>query len=76
MEEFILSYLHIASNNIFHEVHDLIFWYSFSFLKKWAEISLLAVFGDDVAVCGLANDVKAFEDVGVFEFGECLDLAI
>jgi hypothetical protein len=36
----------------------------------------LTVFGDDVAVCGLADYIEAFEDVGVLEFGQGLDLAI
>lgn len=72
----VLADLEIAVNNIFHNGQSLTFRNSFAFLEVGTEIALRAQFCDDVAVSCLADHLIAPENVGVLQFGECLDLAI
>ena len=76
MKEAIFCQMDEAGNNIFDELEDLLFLDSFTLLEVLAQISIIAVFSDDVAVRGFADDIKTFENIGVFQLGKGLDLAI
>ncbi len=76
MQELVFSDFEIPTNDVLHKGKDLVLCHFALLLEQRAEITLLTVFGDDVAVCGLADYIEAFEDVGVLEFGQGLDLAI
>ena len=76
MQKLVLADFEIAIDDVLHEGKDFVFWHFALLLEEGTEVALLAVFSDDVAVRGLADDIEASEDVGVFEFGQGLDLAI
>lgn len=40
------------------------------------QVALTAEFGDYIAIVSSAEDVVAFEDVGVVQLLQCLDLAL
>jgi hypothetical protein len=76
MQKLVLSDFYVAIDNVLHKGKHLSFAHFSFFLEERAEIALLAVFGDDEAVGRFPNDIEAFEDVGVLEFGQGLDFAI
>lgn len=45
-------------------------------LEKVLQIALIAKLSDYVAIVGSAEDVVAFEDIGMVEFLECLDFTL
>lgn len=76
MQELVLTDLEVPDDDIFHDRKDFAFRQAFSLFEVGTEIPLRAEFRDDVAVGGLPDNFVASEDVGVFEFGEGLDLAV
>lgn len=76
VQKLVISHLKKSLHNVLHE-DDNFFLRDFAlFLEKWAKISLVAVLSDDIAMGWVPDDIVAFEDIGVFEFGESLNLAI
>ena len=45
-------------------------------LEEGAEVAFVTVFGNDIAMRSLSDDIEALQDVGMFEFGQGLDFAI
>ena len=76
MQKLIFSNFQEPINDIFHNGEDLSFVHSAFFLEQGAEIAFVTVLSNDIAMRSLSDDVEALEDVGMFEFGECLDFAI
>jgi len=76
VQKLVLADLNIAAHDVLHEGQDLVFWHFAPLLEEGAEISLLAVLSDDVAMGGLPDHIEASEYIGVLEPGEGLDLAI
>lgn len=46
-----------------------------SFFDEGFQITLIAEFGDNVAIIGSTVNIVAFKDVGMVEFFECIDFA-
>ena len=76
MQKFILSNIDKTVNDIFDNGESLCFRKTFPLFKVGTEVSLRAKLGYDVAMGGLAYNFIASEDVRMFQFGQCLDLAI
>lgn len=71
-----LGHFYEASNSVLHDLEDFLFADSPSLLEEAAEISLVTVLCDDVTVGGLTYYIIALQDIGVFDLGKCLDLAV
>jgi hypothetical protein len=76
MQVLILWHFYKTSDYVFHKLKHFSFTNLLLFLQKTTQITFIAVLGDYVAVGGVTYDIKASENVGVFEFSEGLDLAI
>ena len=76
MQKLIISHLKKPLHDVLHEDCNFFLRNLAFFLEKGAEISFIAELGDDIAMCWVPDDVVAFEDIGVFEFSESLNLAI
>lgn len=63
-------------DDIFDELKNFLFLNSLSLLEVLTEVSIVAVLSDDIAVGWFPDDIEALENVGVFKFSQCLDLAI
>jgi hypothetical protein len=69
MEESFLTHLDKAFNDILEDFEGFSLWNSSLFLDQVAQIALVAELGNNVAVGGLAHDVKAPQDISVVESG-------
>ena len=76
MQKFILSDIDKTVNDISDNGKGLCLRKTFPLFEVGTQISLRAEFGYDVAMGGLAYNFIASEDVRMFQFGQCLDLAI
>lgn len=76
MQKLIFSDFQEPINDIFHNGEDLSFMHSALLLEEGAEVAFVTVFGNDIAMRSLSDDVEALQDVGMFEFGQGLDFAI
>ena len=76
MQELILSNLKETIDDVQHEGQDLCLAHPAFLLEDGAEIALIAKLSDDVAMGGFSDDIEALEDVGMFQLGQGLDLAI
>lgn len=71
-----LGHFNKAGNNVLHDLKDFLFSESPALLEEAAEVALIAVLGNNVAVGCLADDVVTLQDIGVFNLGERLDLTV
>jgi hypothetical protein len=71
-----LCHLDEATDDVFEQFEGFLFGDPSAFLEEAAEVALVAVLRDDVAVGGLSDHIEALQDVGVFDLGECLYFAI
>lgn len=76
MQKLVLPDFYIPTDDILHEGKDLVFCHFAFLLEQRTQVALLAVLRDDVAMCGLPDDIEASKYVRVFEFGQGLDFAI
>jgi hypothetical protein len=76
MQIFVFSYLQEPINDVLHYRTNLIFRHTPFLFQKGAEITFVAKFGNNIAMGRFPDDVKAFEDIGMFEFGKSFNLAI
>ena len=76
VEESSFTHFDESTDDVFEEFEGLRFG-NFAFLfDEFAEISLIAELSDDVTMWRFANNIEAFEDVGMIEGGEGLDFAV
>ena len=76
VQEVPLSHLDKPADDVLGQLEHLGLSEFAALLEQPAEVALVAVLSDDVAVGGLAHHIVAPQDVGVFEAGQRLDLAI
>jgi hypothetical protein len=76
MKESSFAHFDESTDDIFEDFEGLRFGHSAFFFYEFAEISLITELSDDVTVGRFANNIEAFEDVGMIEGGEGLDFAV
>lgn len=76
MQKVSLGHINKSWNYILGEFKGLKFTESSFFLQVPTEISFVTEFSYNIAMGCLTHDIIAPQDVGVFQFGEGLDLAI
>jgi hypothetical protein len=65
-----------TSDDVLHDLEDFLLGDPPALLEEAGEVALVAVLRDDVTVGGLTDHVVTLQDVGVFNLGQRLDLAV
>jgi hypothetical protein len=76
MQKLILCHFKKSLHDVLHEDRNFFLRNFAFFLEERAEIPFVAELSDDIAMSGVPDDIVAFEDIGVFELSEGLNLAI
>lgn len=71
-----LSHLDEPWHNIFHNLQNFLLSDPPLFLQEATKIPLIAELSNDEAVRGFTDNIIALQDIGMFDLGEGLDLAI
>lgn len=76
MQKLIVCHFKKSLHDVLHEDCNFFLRNFAFFLEERAEIPFVAELSDDIAMSGVPDDIVAFEDIGVFELSEGLNLAI
>ena len=76
MEEAALRNVNESANDVLGEFKGFVLGQSLLFLDESPKVASFTQISDDVAGGCFPDNIEAFENIGMLEFGECLYLAI